>query len=461
LTISTVLMILAGAGCAIVCVDPLASWPLLLRAGIVMVLVGVGSAGVMVPVAITQRARQRELQEWVEHVAEGRSLPALSKHDEGLAIASAVVQLVDRCDRRERKLRDRLREAEVGERVAHVEARRLRAALGLVRDGVVLTDPFGEVQLANRAAAELLDLDLAADTGRPWHELVTHPGLKRLIVEACDEPDPRVGHRVELGWAHVDGAPDRRAGARVVAIADQEGRIDARVFVFERIVAEAAALDHGDELVARASLELHDPIAVIRGAAQDLLDGTVADLDSRHRYYRIIQREADRMGHLIGSLWNLSRIREQSVPIQWERVDLRDVVRRAVAMLELGADQKSIALDIDLADDLFLEGDAELLREVIANLLSNALEHTPTGGRVAVDARIDASTRRLVLTVSDTGPGIPRASLPRVFERGLGLSLCKHIVERVLYGGIEASSEPGSGSRFQCTIPLEHAARAA
>jgi two-component system phosphate regulon sensor histidine kinase PhoR len=123
------------------------------------------------------------------------------------------------------------------------------------------------------------------------------------------------------------------------------------------------------------------------------------------------------------------------------------------------------------AVDLCVEGDADMLYQVVLNLISNGVKYTPDGGRVTIGGDSDNLTRSILVTVSDTGLGIPPDSLPKLFDKfyrvenykrvakgtGLGLSLCKHIVETVHHGQIGVESKLGMGSKFWFSVPMRYA----
>ena len=143
-----------------------------------------------------------------------------------------------------------------------------------------------------------------------------------------------------------------------------------------------------------------------------------------------------------------------------------------LAHLEPSAREKNISLITRPAEvDLTVEGDGDMLYQVVLNLVSNAIKYTPDGGRITIAADSDNLTRCVVFSVSDTGLGIPPDAMDRLFEKfyrvenyqrvakgtGLGLSLCKHIVETLHHGQIGVDSELGMGSRFWALIPMRYA----
>jgi two-component system phosphate regulon sensor histidine kinase PhoR len=203
-----------------------------------------------------------------------------------------------------------------------------------------------------------------------------------------------------------------------------------------------------------------------------LVDGEANDEKGRQEFYRIIQNETERLGRLIDNMLNISRIEAGIVQIERENVDIKALVNRAIHTLEPQAKEKEISLHTRLAAvDLCVEGDADMLYQVVLNLVSNGVKYTPEGGRVTIGGDSDNLTRCVLVTVSDTGLGIPPDSLPKLFDKfyrvenykrvakgtGLGLSLCKHIVETVHHGQIGVETKLGMGSKFWFSVPMRYA----
>ncbi|HWB20492.1 MAG TPA: ATP-binding protein, partial [Phycisphaerales bacterium] len=225
------------------------------------------------------------------------------------------------------------------------------------------------------------------------------------------------------------------------------------------------------DFVSKASHELRTPLSSIRAYVEMLVDGEANSEESRHEFYKTIQGETDRLARLIDNMLNISRIEAGIVQIDRENVDIKAVCLRAVSALEPQGREKNIDIISRLAAvDLCVEGDADMLYQVVINLISNAVKYTPEGGRITVAADSDNLTRSVLVTVSDTGLGIPPDSLPRLFDKfyrvenykrvakgtGLGLSLCKHIVETVHHGQIGVESTLGMGSRFWFSVPMRY-----
>ena len=219
------------------------------------------------------------------------------------------------------------------------------------------------------------------------------------------------------------------------------------------------------ELIGNVAHELRTPLTFIKGYMEGLIDGVMpADADT----FDLVYREADRLQRLVYDLQELSRLEEGTLSLDLRPLSVAALVRGAEERLWPQFQEKDIELEILVPDGLpQVLGDRDRLDQVLVNLLGNALQYTPSGRRVIVSAAEHAEHVRIA--VVDEGVGIAPEHLPHVFERfyrvdrsrsrvgggtGIGLTICKHVVEA--HGGtIRAASEGvGKGSTFSFTIPL-------
>ena len=222
-----------------------------------------------------------------------------------------------------------------------------------------------------------------------------------------------------------------------------------------------------DEFLATLAHELRNPLAPIRNALEIMRLSTDRQIQENAR--GIIQRQLVQMVHLVDDLLDVSRITQGKVELRREAVDVAAIVQSALEtsrpLIERGRHQ--LALRLPAPGSLIVEGDETRLCQIVANLLNNAAKYTPDGGRIEVAAEREADAA--LISVKDSGVGIPREMLPRVFDMfaqvdrsleraqgglGIGLALVKRLVE--MHGGtVEAHSDgQGSGSRFVLRIPL-------
>jgi two-component system phosphate regulon sensor histidine kinase PhoR len=218
------------------------------------------------------------------------------------------------------------------------------------------------------------------------------------------------------------------------------------------------------DFVANASHELRTPVAAIAGAAETLLSGAMEDPAQARTFVEMIARNAERLARLTNDLLDLSRIESRQWPVKLEPVSVEVTARRAVEVCAEPARRKQIDLRVEIPDGIAVIADARALEQVLVNLLDNAVKYTPEGGRATVSA--SASGDSVDVVVSDTGPGIERHHLPRLFERfyrvdpgrsrgsggtGLGLAIVKHLVQ-MQAGEIGVDTGEG-GTRFRVRLP--------
>ena len=223
------------------------------------------------------------------------------------------------------------------------------------------------------------------------------------------------------------------------------------------------------DFVANVSHELRTPLTSIRGFAQAIGDGTASDLASVQRAATVIQDEADRLARLVHGLLDLTRLQSGDASLARELLDLAALARSCIERFALLAQRKGIALSVHAPAPVEACGDGDRLVQVLTNLIDNALRHTDAGGKVTVSAQ--AKGGMASVAVSDTGHGIPKDDLPRLFERfyqveksrsrdggasqasvGLGLAISSEIV-RAHGGRIDVESIVGMGSRFTVELP--------
>lgn len=219
------------------------------------------------------------------------------------------------------------------------------------------------------------------------------------------------------------------------------------------------------DFVANVSHELKTPITSIRGFSETLLDDDLKDKEIARQFLGIINEESRRLQSLIQDLLTLSKLENEDSKLELTLVNTRKLIDDVIPVLKQQADQKGIQLIIDNDSEIDFLADLNGIKQVMINLVANAINYTPKDGRVTLNVKEEQNF--IHLCVKDTGIGIPKEELPRIFERfyrvdkarsrntggtGLGLAIVKHIVE-LHKGMIEVESELNTGTTFHLYFP--------
>jgi two-component system, OmpR family, phosphate regulon sensor histidine kinase PhoR len=438
-----------------------------LRRSLVVTSMAILLAGVVASLVFSRMFASRvdQLKDFSRRVARGdfRPLRFAGPHDELAELADALNETAQRLEGTIRSLS--------GER------NRSSAILRSMVEGVAVIDAQERLVFVNRAFAEILNLDAERSEGRPIIEILRNSELVSLIRRALRGEE---GLQTNIAMGFVQQRSFSVTAAPVKALAfDAAGKIappqrnsepkqpSGAVIVLHDVTDLRRLERVRQDFVANVSHEFRTPLTAIQGFAETLLGGALEDPRNNRRFLEIIREHAARLARLTDDLLKLARIEAGKLEVQFSPVTLADLVDGCAETAMLKAERKQIAMSVDIpATFPPVRGDAALLREVLQNLLDNAIQYTPSGGKVHVD--VARSGREAVVTVEDTGIGIPLADQERIFERfyrvdaarsreaggtGLGLSIARHIVEA--HGGrISVESEVGSGSKFSFSIPL-------
>jgi two-component system, OmpR family, phosphate regulon sensor histidine kinase PhoR len=220
------------------------------------------------------------------------------------------------------------------------------------------------------------------------------------------------------------------------------------------------------EFVANVSHELRTPLSLIKSATETLLDGAKDDAAALTRFLQIIDKHANRLALLIDDLLLLSTLDSGGLRLNRQPLPFRSTVQDSIDDLQMRALARDVRLENLVPASFVAFADNDRMRQVISNLLDNAIKYGRAGGSASVDGRVLADGR-IEIVVTDDGPGIPKESQDRIFERfyradkarsreqggtGLGLAIVKHVIQA--HGGeVRIESEPGAGSKFIVNLP--------
>jgi two-component system sensor histidine kinase VicK len=335
------------------------------------------------------------------------------------------------------------------------EKEKMEAILTNMADGVIALNSKGEVIHINPAARQMLSLD-KDPTGENFE-----PALKELFKINLEEflgEDCRAREvLVKKGEAVLKS---------IIAPLKRESRVIGLILVLQDITRQFSLENMRKEFVANVSHELRTPLTTIKSYAETLLDGAMDEPSIARQFMSVVYNEAERMTRLVNDLLELSRLDNKETRWDKKPISPSGILKDVISKMLVNIKKKNLALETDIlqhSPDIF--ADRDKIEQVFQNILSNAIKYTPEGGKIFI--RLDSIEDRVRIIFGDTGIGIPKEDLPRLFERfyrvdktrsrelggtGLGLSIAKEIVE-AHDGIITIDSELGHGTQVTILLP--------
>lgn len=335
--------------------------------------------------------------------------------------------------------------------------------------GIILLDDRHVVTLMNNRAEHMIDYEQWQLIGQSYMEM-KHPTELQTLITQCVESRQSLREELTIFYPH-----ERIVEINIVPVflAVQEYR--GMIVMIHDITTIRKLEMMRREFVANVSHEIKTPLTALKGFAETLLSGTIADEATARSFLQIIHNEADRLNRLIIDILQLSKMESGKFPLNYTPLEMQPFISKVIKMLAVQAAAKDIVLQSDVPPELYVEADEDRLTQIIINLLSNGINYTPSGGKVSVTVMLveseavdDLGAEKVRIVVADTGIGIPKQDQQRIFERfyrvdkarsresggtGLGLSIVKHLVE-LHKGTISVDSRPGMGSQFVIELPL-------
>jgi two-component system, OmpR family, phosphate regulon sensor histidine kinase PhoR len=346
----------------------------------------------------------------------------------------------------------------LGEMVATISGDRARlgSILSNIADGVIMTDGEGNIVLTNRAAGELFGFNEENVKAQPLIEAVRDHEATEIMASCLKTGRQRS--------AQFESAVSKRF-LRAIAVPVSGDDLDGALLLFQDLTELKGLQTMRRELVGNISHEFRTPLASVKAMAETLRDGALKDEKVAADFLGRIEAEVERMTQLVAELTELSRIETGKAELRLEPTDLNALAEEVVRQMQPQADRKGLSLSVELCPDLPpVKADRERIRQVIANLVHNAVKFTDAGGAVVITTLRHDDISSVV--ISDNGVGITADDLPHVFERfykadkarsgegtGMGLAIARHIIEA--HGGsIVVASQAGKGAAFTFNLPL-------
>jgi two-component system phosphate regulon sensor histidine kinase PhoR len=329
-------------------------------------------------------------------------------------------------------------------------------------EGLMVTDKNGKITLTNPAFCSLFAV-YDGLIGSPLSNISRHPALLESYNHVSS-------NRCELqNEMTVQTPAEKFLSAHWVPLLNEKG-MQGIVAVFHDVTDIKRLENIRRDFVANVSHELRTPVTVIKGYSETLLDGLIsADPQKTAEFVQIILNHSERLTALLNDLLSLSEMESPDFSFQMAPISVESTLNKVCTLLKSKADTKGVTISApDLSLIPAVMADQGRLEQIFVNLLDNAIKYSSEGGQIRIDANDDGEF--IKISVSDSGPGVPAASIPRLFERfyrvdsgrsrkeggtGLGLAIVKHIVQ--LHGGIVrvGNNADGAGAVFSFTLRKE------
>lgn len=343
------------------------------------------------------------------------------------------------------------------------EKEKLASILTNMSDGVIATDEAGRVILMNRRAGEMLGVEGEELAGRNIGDLL---GLEEAEADALARSGGTDSKLLE--FTPREGGEPVMMRITFTPIHRREIGITGTIAVLQDVTEQEKLEASRREFVANVSHELRTPLTTIKSYTEALEDGALEDKQMGPKFVGVIQNETGRMIRLVTDLLHLSRLDSKEAALRKQKVDIVEMLEDVEDRFSFQMKQKNVRAVIEVEHGVSTAMlDRDGIDQVLDNLISNALKYTPDGGTITMEAAITEG-RMLSLSVSDTGIGIPKKDLDRIFERfyrvdkartrnlggtGLGLSIAREMV-RAHGGNITLQSELDKGTKVTFTLPL-------
>ncbi|WNF36027.1 ATP-binding protein [Bacillaceae bacterium IKA-2] len=341
--------------------------------------------------------------------------------------------------------------------IYQAQQERLETLIENMGSGLILINIKGEISIINKSCKQIFQEDTDNWLNKIYYSVIPHKDINKIIQDIFLTEKRQKRHiilPIQLEMRHFDVY-----AAPIISSGGKES-LKGIVLVFHDITELKKLEQVRKDFVANVSHELKTPVTSVKGFTETLLDGAAEDETLRKRFLKIIWEESERLQVLIQDLLELSKIEQSKFQLNWQRVDLSMLTDDVIVMLNSKADQKKIKLKKEKDGSGVIEGDPLRIKQIMINLVNNAITYTPTGGHIVIF--IKETEGMILFTVEDTGIGIRKEEIPRVFERfyrvdrarsrnsggtGLGLAIVKHLVE-AHHGELSVESEMGKGTSF-------------
>ena len=339
------------------------------------------------------------------------------------------------------------------------EKNKVEAILTNMTDGIIAVNAEGVVIHANPAAYKIFNIREEDLYNRNFDDAAQKLDLGITFNDILNDSDNNY---------NILSINNLIIKISVVQIINEQNKAEGAMLVLQDVTEQEKLDKMRKEFVANVSHELRTPLTTIRSYTETLLDGALDNKEYTLNFLKVINSESERMTRLVKDLLQLSKLDYDKMEWNMKSLSILNILRDCVVKMEMAAKQKNQSLSFEAIGELCeINGDKDRIEQVIINIISNAIKYTPENGSIKVTAkRLKDSVE---IRIADSGIGIPKDDLPRLFERfyrvdkarsrsmggtGLGLSIAKNIVE-AHKGSIRIESEYGKGSEVIINFPCE------
>jgi NtrC-family two-component system sensor histidine kinase KinB len=342
------------------------------------------------------------------------------------------------------------------------EKTKTEAVIFSISDGILMTDRDGRLQLVNANARELIGIPDSGWQGQPLASFDKNPVLMRTLQDVLATSHGMAGSK-EVALSSGDLMRYYRLFSGEVTTPDKHDKIGF-VTVLRNITLEKELDRMKEDFLHSITHDLRNPMTSIRGFLKFLIDGVAGPVtDQQKKMLGTMDRASLRLLGLINDILDIAKLESGTITVNLAPADLRMIAQKTLEISEGSAMKKSIKLVLECPEDLAkIQCDPELMERVFLNLVGNAIKFTPENGTITI--RLRETGNDIEAAVCDTGEGIPPEYLNKIFDKfqqvagqrkggtGLGLTICKHVVE-AHRGQIWVESKLGEGARFIFTVP--------
>jgi len=333
------------------------------------------------------------------------------------------------------------------------------AVFDAMAEGVMLCELSGKVVFMNRAIRQLFRIPENVPDGITLLE-----ALRLHEVHEVFERTVKNGRTmgVELNPSALES---KHLMLNAVVVHDASGKPEGVLLIFHDFTRLKELESARRDFVANVSHELRTPLSMIKGFVETVIDHPSMDQETLTSFLGKVQKHSDRLALLIEDLLTISKLESGQATVNLRELRLCLEISRVVGDLQRSAEKRNIEVSYSVPKDMFVKADADLLEQILLNLIDNAVKYGKSDGKVEVRAMRNGADQ-VCVSISDDGPGIPSEATDRIFERffrvdkarsrsqggtGLGLSIVKHIAQ-TLGGRVWVESELGKGSTFFFTL---------